>query len=69
MFAVHDKFGTLSIGEIINPVIELANKGIVVTKKQANRFKIYQPLFSCRLFSIPNVQPAPCNGVPNILYW
>ncbi len=46
MFAVHEKFGTLSIEEILIPVIELAKKGIVVTKKQADRLKYYQPLFS-----------------------
>ncbi len=46
MFAVHEKFGTLSIEEIINPVIELAKKGVIVTKKQKNRLKYYHPLFN-----------------------
>ena len=45
MFAVHEKFGTLSIQEIMNPIIVLANKGVVVTKKQEDRLKRYQPLF------------------------
>jgi gamma-glutamyltranspeptidase/glutathione hydrolase len=34
IFAVHEKFGKLSIEEIMKPVIELANKGVVVTEKQ-----------------------------------
>ena len=45
MFAVHEKFGTLSIQEIMNPIIALANKGIVVTQNQEDRLKWYQPLF------------------------
>lgn len=46
MFAVHEKFGTLPIHEILNPVIELAKKGVVVTNKQEERLKKYQPLFN-----------------------
>jgi gamma-glutamyltranspeptidase / glutathione hydrolase len=34
IFAVHKKFGKLSIQEIIKPVIALAKKGVVVTEKQ-----------------------------------
>ncbi len=45
MFAVHEKFGTLPIQDILIPIIDLAKKGIVVTKKQENRLKKYQPLF------------------------
>ena len=37
IFAVHEKFGTLPIKEIFQPVINLANKGIVVTEKQAKQ--------------------------------
>lgn len=37
IFAVHEKFGTLPIEEILAPVIELAEKGVVVTKSQAER--------------------------------
>mgnify|MGYP005988809351 CR=1 FL=1 len=33
LFAVHEKFGTLSIETIMQPVIDLANRGFVVTKK------------------------------------
>ncbi|WP_298778295.1 gamma-glutamyltransferase [uncultured Polaribacter sp.] len=45
VFAAHKKFGTLSIQEILQPVIELANKGVIVTKKQEARIKKYQPAF------------------------
>ena len=34
IFAVHEKFGQLSIAEIMKPVIALAKKGVVVTAKQ-----------------------------------
>ena len=46
MFAVHEKFGTLPIQDILLPIIDLAKKGIVVTRKQENRLKKYQPLFN-----------------------
>ena len=45
VFAAHKKFGTLTIHEILKPVIALAKRGIVVTKKQEARIKKYQPLF------------------------
>ena len=45
VFATHKKFGTLPISEILQPVIELAKKGVRVTKKQEKRIKNYQPLF------------------------
>ena len=45
VFAAHKKFGTLTIQEILKPVIALAKRGIVVTKKQEARIKKYQPLF------------------------
>ena len=38
---VHKKFGSLPLGEIFKPVIALAEKGVVVTKKQAQRFEEY----------------------------
>ena len=34
IFAVHDKFGSISIAEIMKPVIALAKKGVVITDKQ-----------------------------------
>ncbi len=45
IFAVHEKFGSLPIEDIISPSIELAYKGVIVTKKQESRIKKYQPLF------------------------
>ena len=37
IFSVHERFGTLPISEIFRPVIELAENGIVITKKQSDR--------------------------------
>ena len=45
VFAVHDKFGSLPIDSILQPVIDLAIKGVVVTKKQSDRIREYQPYF------------------------
>ncbi|PCJ94871.1 MAG: gamma-glutamyltransferase [Flavobacteriaceae bacterium] len=42
---VHAKFGSLPIEEIFEPVIRLAKKGIVVTKKQAARLDSYRNRF------------------------
>ncbi|GLU44681.1 gamma-glutamyltransferase [Allomuricauda sp. NBRC 101325] len=36
---VHKKFGKLPLKEIIEPIIALANKGVVVTEKQAGRLE------------------------------
>lgn len=38
---VHEKFGSLPLSEIIEPVIALANTGVVVTEKQAKRLEKY----------------------------
>ncbi|SHI51261.1 gamma-glutamyltransferase [Algibacter luteus] len=45
VFDIHEKFGSLPIEDIIQPVIDLAYKGVIVTKKQEARIKKYQPLF------------------------
>ena len=37
IFEAHKKYGTLSVKEIISPVIELAEKGVIVTENQKNR--------------------------------
>ncbi|WP_338410687.1 gamma-glutamyltransferase [uncultured Flavobacterium sp.] len=37
IFAAHEKFGKLSIEEIMLPVIALAKKGVIVTQKQEKR--------------------------------
>lgn len=45
VYASHQRFGKLPIEEILQPVIELAKKGVIVTKKQEKRIKKYQPNF------------------------
>jgi gamma-glutamyltranspeptidase/glutathione hydrolase len=42
MFAVHEKFGSLSVEELLRPVIELAKKGVIVTAKQEDRLQKYR---------------------------
>ena len=37
IFEAHKKFGTLTVEEIINPVIDLAKNGVIVTENQINR--------------------------------
>ena len=37
IFKVYEKFGSLSLEEIMQPVIDLAYKGVIVTKKQEKR--------------------------------
>jgi len=45
IFKVHKKFGSLPIETLFQPAIDLANKGIVVTKKQSSRIKMHQRYF------------------------
>ncbi len=45
VFAVHEKLGSLPIEDIIKPSIDLAYRGVVVTKKQEKKIKHYQPYF------------------------
>ncbi|GAA4973598.1 gamma-glutamyltransferase [Algibacter aquimarinus] len=45
VFAVHKKLGSLPIEDIITPVMELANKGFIITKKQEARIKNKQSDF------------------------
>lgn len=42
VFEVHKKFGSLPISEILAPVIQLAERGVVVTEKQASRLAEYR---------------------------
>lgn len=42
---VHEKFGKLSLEEILEPVIALAEKGVVVTENQAKRLANYRDVF------------------------
>ena len=41
IFEVHEKFGSLPMEELLQPVITLATKGYVITKKQADRLDKY----------------------------
>lgn len=41
VFEVHKKLGSLPIAEILKPVIALAERGVIVTKKQENQLKNY----------------------------
>lgn len=45
IFAAHEKFGSLPVAELLNPVIALAEKGFVVTEKQEKRLEQYRDLF------------------------
>ncbi|MDH7444006.1 gamma-glutamyltransferase [Aquimarina sp. 2201CG14-23] len=45
IFEVHKKFGTLSIKELLTPVVALATKGYEVTLKQQKRFEKYKDIF------------------------
>lgn len=42
VFAVHEKMGSLPMSEIMKPVIELAEKGVIVTKKQEKSLNEYR---------------------------
>jgi len=46
MFKVYKKFGSLPFSELIQPAIDLAKNGVVVTKKQAQSFAKYGKHFS-----------------------
>ncbi|GAA0743053.1 gamma-glutamyltransferase [Gaetbulibacter jejuensis] len=46
IFAAHEKFGSLPITEILQPVIDLANNGFVITEKQQQRFTEYDSIFN-----------------------
>lgn len=43
VFKAHKKFGKLPVADIIAPVIALAKRGVVITKKQEGRIKKYGP--------------------------
>lgn len=45
IFAAHEKFGTLPIKEILQPVIDLAIRGFVITEKQQKRFNDNDSIF------------------------
>ncbi|OWW25892.1 gamma-glutamyltransferase [Zobellia sp. OII3] len=41
---VHKKFGSMPLETILEPVIALADEGVIITKKQAERFKNYKDI-------------------------
>ncbi|GGW26228.1 gamma-glutamyltransferase [Arenibacter certesii] len=45
VMAVHEKFGTMPLKELLAPVIALAEKGVVVTQKQEDRLASYRSQF------------------------
>ena len=45
IFAVHERFGSLPLHEILSPVIALAENGFVLTADQAERLKNYKKEF------------------------
>ena len=45
VFKSHERFGKLPVEEILKPVIELAEKGVVVTKKQEKRIQRHRNAF------------------------
>ncbi len=45
VFESHKRFGSLPIEEIMQPVIELAKKGVIVTEKQQKRLEKHTPNF------------------------
>ena len=52
VFEVYEKYGTLTIEEIFQPVIDLALKGVIVTKKQDARLKEYYSQINLSLIHI-----------------
>ena len=42
IFEVHEKFGSLPMAELIQPAIDLLEKGVLVTEQQAARFERYR---------------------------
>ena len=45
LFKVYEKFGSLPFNELIQPAINLAKRGVVLTAKQARRFNYYRKYF------------------------
>jgi len=45
IFKVYEKYGTLPFVELIQPAIDLAKKGVIVTKKQAESLEKYRKYF------------------------
>lgn len=62
VFEAHKKFGLLPVKEILAPVIELAKRGVIVTKKQEARIQKYQKGFAkANMDSIPMMHAWKAN--------
>ena len=46
IFQAHTRFGSISLDTLFNYAIKLADQGFPITKKQAERFNLYQPDFA-----------------------
>lgn len=46
LFAAHEKFGSLPIKTLLQPVIELAENGFTISEKQHDRFGIYDSIIT-----------------------
>ncbi|MEY8849278.1 gamma-glutamyltransferase [Psychroserpens sp. XS_ASV72] len=44
IFAAHEKFGTLAVKDLLQPVIDLAEKGFAVTEKQHDKLQDYDSI-------------------------
>jgi len=45
LFEIHQKFGSIPFDKLIQPAIDLAEKGVVVTEKQSSRLAHYRKFF------------------------
>ncbi len=54
LFKVYERFGTLPFERLIQPAIDLARRGVVVTEKQARRLNRYR-----KYFVAVNPEPIP----------
>ncbi len=45
LFELHDTYGSIPFSELIQPAIDLAKRGVVVTKNQSNRINYYRKFF------------------------
>jgi len=45
LFAIHEEFGSMPFNKLIQPAIDLAENGVVVTEKQSRRLAHYRNLF------------------------
>ncbi|RDY61470.1 gamma-glutamyltransferase [Flagellimonas nanhaiensis] len=45
VIAVHEKFGSIPLEEILQPIIALAKTGVIVTEKQSKRLEYYKKQF------------------------